>query len=417
MTTTPPSPAAPGQQYLLMFSFTDYESGALTDPSSLQLDITYGSEVALVADVAGPFYYTGASGGAPQVLWRISTGQYAFLWNVPAGALPGVYVANWTSIYGPDGDSFLTTENFPVTGGAPFTSPPSGDVGFWSGSLSYAPSWASAPFVINFGATDDNGITWIWQKIDGWDSAPAVGQVIQRAADHGGWPAPQYYGPRIITLTVMASAPTQALRDMARAQLQQCVPIGDLATLTYNEPVPKVAFVRRNASASVTETHPTLCDVVFTIPLVAPDPRKYATTPQTVGLLVPPPIVNPLALPLTFPISFPGNIPPSDTVVTALNVGTFETRPAISVAGPIVSPQIVNATTAQVVSFTGLTMAATDQLVLDMDNRQAFLDGSFYAADVSSAWWVLEPGSTQVYLDGVTTGGATLTMTYSSAWM
>ena len=45
------------------------------------------------------------------------------------------------------------------------------------------------------------------------------GQVIQRSADHGGWPAPSYYGPRIITLTVMASAPTQALRDAARAEV------------------------------------------------------------------------------------------------------------------------------------------------------------------------------------------------------
>jgi hypothetical protein len=241
--------------------------------------------------------------------------------------------------------------------------------------------------------------------------------VIQRSADHGGWPAPSYYGPRIITLTVMASAPTQALRDAARAELQQAFPVNDLAMLVYNEPVPKLAYVRRNASAAITESYPTLTDVVFSVPLVAPDPRKYATTPQTVSLVVPAPIVNPLALPFSLPVSFPGNIPPSDTSVTALNVGTFETRPTITVTGPITSPAIVNAVTGQQVSFTGLTLGSTDQLTLDMDNRQASLNQNFQATDVSSAWWVLEPGSTQVYLDGVTSGGATLTMQYQSAWV
>jgi hypothetical protein len=157
--------------------------------------------------------------------------------------------------------------------------------------------------------------------------------------------------------------------------------------------------------------------VVFTVPLVCPDPRKYATTPQTVSLVVPSPIVNPLALPYSLPVSFPGNVPPSDTSVTALNVGTFETRPSIVVSGPITSPSIVNAVTGQQVTFTGLTLNVGDQLSLDMDNRQSFLGSNFYAADVQSSWWVLEPGATQIYLDGITTGGATLSLTYSSSWI
>lgn len=416
-TPAPPMPAVQGQPYYLLFSFTDYETGALADPTTVQLDITYGGAVGQTSDYAGPFMYSGASVAAPGVVWRISTGLYAFWWPVPVTALPGVYVANWTSVYGPSSDTFLATENFPMPGGGPFEAVPSGDTGYWTGSVVYAPPWSPQPLEIDFGATDSNGITWLWQQITGWDSPQTAGQVIQRSADHGGWPAPQYYAPRIITLTIMASAPTQALRDQARAQLQQAFPVNDLATLTYAEPVPKLVYVRRNAGAAITETYPTLTDVIFTVPLVCPDPRKYATAPQTVSLVVPTPIVNPLALPFSLPVSFPGNIPPSDSSVTALNNGTFESRPVITVAGPITSPAIVNAVTGQQVTFTGLTLAATDQLVLDMDNRQSFVDGNFYAADVSSAWWVLEPGPTQVYLDGVTGGGATLTMTYSSAWI
>jgi hypothetical protein len=215
----------------------------------------------------------------------------------------------------------------------------------------------------------------------------------------------------------MASAPTQAMRDYARALMQQAVPVNDLAVLLFNEPIPKVAYVRRNATASVTESCPTLTDVIFTIPMVAPDPRKYAVPAQSAGLVIGPPPVGNLALPFSLPVSFPGNIPPSATSITAYNTGTFETRPNLAIAGPITSPAVVNANTAETVSFTGLSLGPTDQLVLDMDNRQPLLNGTFYPADVSSAWWVLEPGATQIYLDGITTGGASLTVSYNPAYI
>ena len=415
---SPPTPATPGEGYQLSFSFVDYESGSPVDPSQVTLDITYGEAAGEVPDYAGPFTWAGNTSPVVNTIWRTGVGQYSFWWNIPASALPGVYIANWTAVYGPSGDSFLAFENFPLLGGGPFVPVPAGDTGFWTGSLTYAPAWSSSPLVIPFGATDANGITWLWQSIQGWDSPPAAGQgVIQRSADHGGWPAPQFYGPRILTLTIMASAPTQALRDYARALMQQAVPSNDLAVLQYNEPVPKAIYVRRNATAAVTEACPTLTDVIFTIPMVAPDPRKYAVPPQTAGLVVPAPSSTVFALPFKLPVSFPGNIPPSSTSITAYNTGTFETRPVLVVTGPITSPAVVNGSLAQQVSFTGLTLGPTDQLVLDMDNRQGLLNGSFVPADISSAWWVIEPGATQIYLDGITTGGASLTVTYSPAYI
>ena len=108
------------------------------------------------------------------------------------------------------------------------------------------------------------------------------GGVIPKSGDHGAWASPQYYAARTLTLTATASAQSQALRDVARAQLQQAVPVSDLATLRYDEPIPKVAYVRR--SGQVTEAYPTACDVTFTIGLVAPDMRKYAATGKTVTI-------------------------------------------------------------------------------------------------------------------------------------
>ncbi len=415
---SPPLPAEAGQPYLLHFQFLDFATGSPVDPSQLTLDLTYGLEVSLTPDVAGTFTYSGASAEASDTIWRTGVGAYTFRWDVPvSGLLPGVYVATWTSVYGPNGDIFEALENFPITGGGPFVTVPALDTGFWTGSLSYQPSWASSPFTIPFGSIDDNGVAWILEKVEGWDGPPTVGQVIQRSADHGGWPAAQYYGPRLLTLTVMASAPTQALRDQAKQQLVQAVPVSDLATFTYDEPVPKQAFVRQNGSAKIGMTFPTLVDVEFKIPLVAPDPRKYSTVPLKQTATLPAPVIHPLTLPVTLPIGFPGSTPPIDSAVTCVNSGTFETRPVITVTGPITNPSIVNAVTAQAITFTGLSLAATDQLVISTDARQSYVNGVFTPADVTSGWWVLTPGSTQVYLTGENfSGGGSITVAWSSAW-
>jgi hypothetical protein len=418
LTLAPPTPAQQGQPYWLSIDFYDETSGSLVDPAGLQADLTYGSEAPLVPDVAGPFTWDGSSSSAaPGTIWRTGTGQFTLWWDVPLTQAGGAYVITWTVSYG--GDDYLVTENFPVSQLAAAENI-SGDLGFWTGSLTSTPAWSSSPLTINFGATDSNGVTWLLQKVDGWDSPPsAVGQVIQRSADHGGYATAQYYGPRLITLTVMASAPDHATRDAARAQMQQTVPISDLGTFTYGEPEPKAVYVRRNASAGVTESCPTLCDVVFQIPLVSPDPRKYDPDVQTLSSTTATPPPTPLSLPFLsgFPVSFPAGVPPGSQGVLCTNAGTFETRPLITVTGPIMSPSVVNGSTGQAVTFSGLTLASSDQLILDMDARQAFVDTVFTAADPSSSWWVLEPGITPVYTQGSDSGGSVLSVQFASAWI
>ena len=384
MTLAPPTPAQQGQPYQPSLDFYNETSGSLDDVSTLTADMTFGSEFPLAPSIA-TFTWDGTSTTpAPGTIWRTGTGQYTCWWDVPLTQAGGAYVVTWTAGY--QGDDYLVTENFPVAQLAPVIRT-SGDLGYWTGGLSWQPPWSSQPLSVEFGQTDDAGVTWLLQKVDGWDSPPAaVGQVIQRSADHGGYATSQYYGPRILTLTVMASAPTQALRDQARAFMQQVVPVSDLGTFRYDEPVPKVAYVRRNASAGVTETCPTLCDVVFTVPLVSPDPRKYSPDTQTLSSVTASPPSSPLTLPFTsgFPVSFPSQVPPGTQGLLCVNAGTFETRPLFTVTGPVTSPGIVNGNTGQAVTFTGLTLGASDQLILDMDSRQAFVDTVFTAADPSS---------------------------------
>ena len=384
--------------------FYDEASGVLTDPVSVQLDITYGNTLASgQPDFEGPFTYSGASAPTPGQVYRISQGVYAYAWTIPSMAPAGVYVMNWTVQYGAAEDMFLGYDNFVVTGSG-LTPPMSGDIGFWTGSITYG------NVVLPFGAQDSNGTAWLLLGTDGLDGAPTAGQVIQHAGDHGGFATPQWYAPRPITLRIQASAATQALRDTARALLQQAIPINDMATLLYNEPVPKTLMVRR--SGVIKEEYPNTLEAVFTVGLIAPDPRKYgaATTVKVVANSQDLGIV----FPLTFPLTFPAQAPPGVAIVT--NNGNFETRPTITINGPITAPAVYHATTGQTISFSTLTLQSTDTLVLDLLDKVAYLDGALTPADLTSSWWTLAPGPSQIFLQG-DGSAALMTITFNDAWM
>jgi hypothetical protein len=291
--------------------------------------------------------------------------------------------------------------------------------GFWTGSFTYSPVYAPGGITLRIGQPDSNGISWYWQQIDGWDSPDVAGQVIQRSADHGGWPASQFLAPRIMTVTIQALAPTQALRDAARATLQQILPVGinpnDLALMTYNEPVPKQVLVRR--SGKITESKDTLTGVIFSCNLVAPDPRKYAAQASTEtaygsasggggGLVVP----------FTIPFTLDPGTPPG--VMTVLNAGNFETRPTLTFKGPLTAPSVTNATYGQTISFSQIALGASDLLTVDLLNKVAYLNGSLRNADLSSAWWVLWPGENTLELGSSASGsGAYLQCSWSDAYL
>lgn len=392
----------PGSPYAIELAFRDDSTGTAVaaDPASIQLDITYGTGG---ADYMGPFLYSGAGTPTAGQVYRTGVGAYRYDWPIPSGAPGGMYVATWTVVYG--GVEQQGVENIFVTGGGAVTPPDNGEVGFWTGSLTYGDR------SIQFGAKDDTGTAWAWLGIDGMDDVPTDGAVVQRGSDHGGYATPQYYGPRPITLRVRAAATSQAARDAAMAALQATVPVSDLATLVYNEPVPKTVYVRR--SGGIKPTKQTLIDVEYSIGLIAPDPRKYGAATsvtviansQTLGVTVP----------LTVPFTLPAQAPPGAATVT--NGGLFETRPTITVVGPITGPALYNQTTGQSISFSTLTLGATDVLVLDLLNKAAYLNGGGIPADLWSAWWVLEPGTSQIILQGEGGAGAQMTIEFNDAWM
>jgi hypothetical protein len=353
-------------------------------------------------------------------VWRTGVGQYSFIWQVPATASQGVYVANWTCGYG--SATYLGVENFTVAGSIP-VSVPSGDVGYWTGGLTYG------GLDIEFGKTDSNGVTWLWRKLEGWDGPDVQGGgVIARAGDHGAWASPQFYAARTMTLTVTASAPTQALRDVARATLQQALPVSDLAMLRYDEPISKYAWVRR--SGKLSEAYPTLTDVTFTIGLVAPDPRKYATVQRSLPLtLLPSGGGGGMTVPFTIPVTLHSSPPPGGGY--AVNGGSFLSPPVVVLTGPASAPSITNLTSGQTVSWSSLTLNTGDTFVVDFLNRQGYVNptavstnpgfpstgGTYWPADLTSSWWQLAPGSNTLQYGGNIGTGSTATCYWRDSYI
>jgi hypothetical protein len=399
--------------------------GVLTDASAVTLDITYGAPYQAVADFAGPFTWSGAMSRVAGEVWQAGTGQYAYTWQVPGSAPSGVYVATWTFTEG--GTTYTGAENIWIQGSTP-VQVPAGDTGYWTGGLVNP----SAGLDIEFGKVDGSGTAWLWQSITGWDGPPVQGAgVIPRAGDHGAWASPQWYAARTMTLTCTASAQSQALRDVARATLQQAVPVGDagqMAVLRYDEPIPKQCLVRR--SGQLPAKYPTLADVTFTIGLVAPDMRKYGTAQKTLLIAAPPPVAGTFSIPFSIPFSLAAAPPP--TVSTCMNAGTFGSPPVAVVTGPCTGPSLTNQSTGETVSWSQVTLGSGQTMTADFLNRQAWISapnfpglpglppggGTYASADIGSAWWDLEPGTNVVAFAAASSGtGASAAFYYFDAWV
>lgn len=398
-------------------------SGSPANATTISLTVTYGSSAFQGQAVYGPVTFSGATSPAAGQVWTAGTGLYSAVWPIPAGTPAGAYVANW-NLTDSSGNSYSEPENFYVTG--PVAVPvPAGDTGYWTGALLHH----DASLDIEFGTVDSSGIAWLWQRIAGWDGPPVQGGgVIPRAGDHGGWASPQYYAPRTLTLTVSASAPTQALRDTARAVLQRAVPVDGLAVLRYDEPVPKIAYVRR--SGALTEAYPTLTDVTFTIGLVAPDMRKYSVQ-QGSAVITPMPAGGGGLMTVPFRVPFSLTAAPPPGAAAVVNNGTFGCPPVAVLRGPVQGPALTNLTTGDTVSWPSLTLGANDVLAVDFLNREAFVNpavistvpgtpsstGTYWPADIGSSWWTVEPGANAVQVGGITGAGCTASVYYSDTWI
>lgn len=271
------------------------------------------------------------------------------------------------------------------------------------------------------GSVDANGTAWWITGVKGWRDRPAPRTAdTDRQADHGSFDAPSYLPARIISVEGFAEATTETLGYLsADIMASVCSDTAVLYPLVVTEPgrPNRRCNVRLSAETLVGEPYGASNGTFdWSLQLRAPDPRRYADAETDIVLTLPTGAGTGLIPPLTPPILIPSGV--ATNVATAVNDGTFATRPVVSFFGPVTNPAIANLTTARTLAF-NLDILAGDTVTVDFDAKSVLLNGEVsraYAIAPGSAWFDLQPGNNDIqYAASAGTGQATIT--YRSAWI
>lgn len=149
------------------------------------------------------------------------------------------------------------------------------------------------------------------------------------------------------------------------------------------------------------------------LPFTALDPRLYltaGTSSVSIGLGA----LGGFLAPITFPYAASaGSTSPQDAGIN--NVGTFETPWMASITGPVTTPKVILADTAEFVELNGVVPAGST-LVLDSRARTILLDGSPRPSwlTLPSKWWLVPAGASTVRFRAVA-GSGICTFSWRSA--
>lgn len=270
---------------------------------------------------------------------------------------------------------------------------------------------------VDLGAVDADGTAWFLQTLEGWDSPDVRAEFTDREADHGAWASPVYLGSRPVTLAGTIVAPSRALLESAMDRLRAAAALTD-TVLTVWETVPKQATVRR--SGKLLTQYVTDTTATYSVMVTAADPRRYSTTAQsgTTGL---PATTGGLAFPAAFPLTFSATSVSGQ--INAVNSGSADTRPVLTITGPVVAPVIAalypDGTVRQLIY--ALDLVTGDVLTIDTDAHTVLL-GSVSRRrfmTVAGGWPTIPAGSSVNYQfqSGTYNGTAMLSAAWRSAWM
>jgi hypothetical protein len=261
----------------------------------------------------------------------------------------------------------------------------------------------SSGVVIAFNTDTDNfGVIWRMQTIDGWDSPDLPEAAEARPSQDGLWDALNYYGGRQITIGGKLTAPSYAAREDAEYRLRQIVARDRLVPFTVNETTPKWVSARRSGRLMVRPLTDTISE--FSINLLCPDPRKYGLTPVTATLSVASGTGG-LAPPWTPPVLLPASTT-APNQATMTNSGIYESPPTITIRGPGSGIEVHNFTTGRHLAY-ALTLGPADYILVDVASGVGLLNGSAIRAPAPGSsvtgQFLMEPGDNLMRIFGTLT--------------
>lgn len=236
------------------------------------------------------------------------------------------------------------------------------------------------------GVVDDRGVRIHLAAIKGWyEPAGSTGQVAQRAAADGGWASQNFRKPRSIEILLRLRGSSWAHVGASLDEVLAALPLS-LADL-------KVSDGLRFLQASVRQDGDPLLarrgvGAEVSIPLVAPDPLRYAVSEQSASTGLPQTIGG-MSLPLSLPLSIGATVASGRLAVA--NAGNAATPPRFEIAGPVPAGARVTLVSSGASLYIPHEVPAGRTLILDAASQTALLDGT--APRLVTGVWFHLPGS------------------------
>jgi hypothetical protein len=265
-------------------------------------------------------------------------------------------------------------------------------------------------------ATDELGVDWVAEILDGWYGSPASTlQLVGKSRGPGAFAGPRQLDTRPLTVSGFVEAPSAQLLLDALNRLNTAASL-DFCVLTVSESDETLSLrVQRQGAVTISRLGDTTA--VWSVQLVAADPRKFAATvtddttlPSTSGGLI---------LPLKLPLFL------NSTVVTGLchlsSPGNANGLVQLRIDGPCAGPIITHVGSGRSLVFGSSLVLGTGQyLLIDMEARTALENGqsSRNGWITDRGWSNFEPGDNEwAFTAASYDPAATLTVSATPAWL
>lgn len=272
---------------------------------------------------------------------------------------------------------------------------------------------------------DDAGVWWTTQDLTGWRGSPATTvQVTQRPAGPGGWAsANPVLTPRQMELIVDIGAPDTASMTAGYEQLLAAVGTGQVLLTVTEDGMTRTAVVYRNGD--VLPTADSGFDATYSVPLIAPDPRRYGA-PVTVTLALPA-TSGGLSWPISWPISWPATVsygdaalPGGGDIASPLVITLYgPTSGAVPLDHPLITLTDPDGTTVHTLLYAD-TIGVGDYLTIDCEARSVLYNGTSNRRtllQVVNGWPTAPVGGGQVSFRASTYDATSqAVVTYRPAW-
>lgn len=267
------------------------------------------------------------------------------------------------------------------------------------------------------GVDPSDGTKWVVSRddFDGFSSPASSVAVAGKPRAHGAWAGEGYLEARRVTAGGLIEAPSAAVLDGAIYRLHAACSLS-LTTLTVEaDGGTWYVNAKREGAVLVKKLSPTIAS--WSIQMVAPDPRRFAST--LTGTTRLPASSGGLRVPFMLPARIDSAVQRGQVSLT--NEGNIAGPVQLRIDGPVTGPVVTHVSSGRSLVFAStVTLGAGEWIDVDMEARTVLANGqaSRNGWVTSRGWSQFEPGvNTWAFTAAVYDPGSTLTVSASPSWM